>query len=195
MFTGLVESTAQLQQRQPQGNNLLLCFASPIAPELKIGQSIAHNGVCLSVINTTPNTHSVVAVQQTLEQTTLRNLSIGDSVNIERALLWQDRIEGHLVQGHVDTTLLCTALIPQTGSHVLTFALPEQYAANVIEKGSICLDGVSLTAFNLQNNSLSVSIIPHTWENTTLRYVNVGSQVHVEFDMVGKFISAHLQRP
>lgn len=179
---------AQLLRKTPQEDNLHLTFKSPIAHRLQKNQSLAHNGVCLSTHTQTTDTHSVIAIAQTLQTTNISNLKIGDYVNIEPALPATGRWEGHYVQGHVDTILACLARTEQKGSWRFTFELPPKNKAQVIEKGAICLNGVSLTVHDLRKDRFSVSIIPYTYEHTTFSTLQVEDPVNVEFDILGKYI-------
>ena len=188
MFSGLVECTAQLQERTIQEDNVHMRFTSPISRELRVDQSVAHHGVCLSVVAREGDTHSVVAVAQTLKCSNLRQWTVGQRVNLERALRLSDRLEGHCVQGHVDAALPCLEVQARQGSWVLRMGLEKKYAPWLIEKGSICLNGVSLTAYAVRATDFCVSIIPHTWEKTTLCEIKADDLVNVEFDLVGKYI-------
>ena len=188
MFTGIIENTANLINIKEKDNNLDFYFKSNLINELKIDQSVSHNGVCLTVVDISDDLYIVTAIQETLNKSNLRDLAIGDSVNIERSMLLNGRLDGHIVQGHVDQTGVCKSIMDQKGSYLMTF----QYnlSKNItVEKGSICINGISLTVVNSKNSSFSVAVIPYTWENTNLKDVKVGGRVNLEFDILGKYIS------
>lgn len=189
MFTGIIESLGEVQHARRDGDNLLLSVRSPLAPELKIDQSIAHQGVCLTVTDVRDGVHQVVAVRETLLKTNLGSLAAGDPVNLERALTLQQRLDGHLVQGHVDATGTCLEVTPREGSTEFRFGFPPEFAALVIEKGSIALNGISLTAFSVTEQTFSVAVIPYTLTHTTMGQLKTGDLVNLEFDLVGKYIT------
>jgi len=188
VFTGIIENTANLINIKEKDNNLDFYFKSNLINELKIDQSVSHNGVCLTVVDISDDLYIVTAIQETLNKSNLGDLAIGDSVNIERSMLLNGRLDGHIVQGHVDQTGICKSIMDQKGSYLMTF----QYnlSKNItVEKGSICINGISLTVVNSKNSSFSVAVIPYTWENTNLKDVKVGGRVNLEFDILGKYIS------
>ena len=188
MFTGIIEQIAEVSSLKKEGSNVHLSFQSVISSELKIDQSIAHNGVCLTVVDISGDVYTVTAVNETLEKTNLGLLNIGSKVNIERSIKIGDRMDGHIVQGHVDQIGICKEIKKESGSYVLTF---EYKPSNnmTVEKGSVCVNGVSLTVMNSKDNSFSVVIIPYTFEHTNLHMVKVGTAVNIEFDILGKYIS------
>jgi riboflavin synthase len=190
MFTGIIEAVGTIKDREEQDGNQLLTIASPISSQLKTNQSVAHNGACLSVTEVHNEQHTITAVKTTLAHTNLGDLEIGSTINLERSLSLQDRIEGHFVQGHVDDTALCKNIEQDEGSWQFTFQLnrPEQ-AKYLIEKGSIAINGVSLTIATLKDTEFTVAIIPYTYKHTNLKDINEGDEVNVEFDMVGKYIA------
>lgn len=188
MFTGIIETLGRVERVSEGGTNRSFWIQSAITQELKVDQSVAHNGVCLTVEAIEGDQYQVTAVQETLQKTTLSNWQSGTLVNLERSLLPSSRLDGHFVQGHVDTTGVCISITDKMGSWELVFSFPAQYATLVIEKGSICINGISLTAFNVTDATLSAAIIPYTWEHTNLQYLQVGDGVNLEFDMVGKYI-------
>lgn len=188
MFTGIIESLGQVKSIQQEGSNIDFWITSAITPELKIDQSVAHNGVCLTVVEIKGDTYRVTAVAETLAKTNLGDLRGGDAVNIERALRVGDRLDGHFVQGHVDATGVCEAVQELEGSWLYKFSFPTEHAALMIEKGSVCINGVSLTAFDVGNNTFTVTIIPYTHEHTTFQYLQEGSIVNLEFDVLGKYL-------
>jgi riboflavin synthase len=188
MFTGIIEVLGRVDTISTSGTNRTFWIQSPFTNELKVDQSVAHNGVCLTVEAIDGDRYQVTAVQETLDKTALGQWQQGSIVNLERSLLPSSRLDGHFVQGHVDTTGTCQSIIDKTGSWELVFAFPEQHAPLVIEKGSICINGISLTAFNVTTTTLSVAIIPFTWGHTNLQYLKESDRVNLEFDMVGKYI-------
>ena len=189
MFTGLVSHMGTLLERPSVGGNCRLIIASELGDDLRIGESVAHQGVCLSIDAIAAQQHEVVTTPQTLRTTTLGELPLGARLNLERALVVGKRLEGHLVQGHVDGVLRCCAAEKHAGSYSLGFELPARWAKYVIEKGSICLDGVSLTAHDVSASSFYVSLIPQTKEQTSLSTCQVGKRVNVEFDVLGKYVA------
>lgn len=188
MFTGIIEAKGVLRGRIEDAGNLLLTFASDLASELKIDQSVAHNGICLTVVEVDAKQHTVCVVPETIEKTTVAEWSVGDEVNLERCVLLNARLDGHLVQGHVDTKARCIEREDKEGSWLFTFEFDSANAALVIEKGSITLNGTSLTCFNVGSNTFQVAIIPYTYHHTTINKVKVGDAVNVEFDIIGKYL-------
>ena len=189
MFTGIIETTGLVKKISSLGTNLSFWISSGLSVELKVDQSLAHDGVCLTVEDIEGDLHRVTAVQETLQKTALGNWQIGRLINLERAMILGGRLDGHLVQGHVDATGTCIAAENKDGSWLYRFSFPDAFAALVIEKGSICVNGISLTAFNVSKDAFSVAIIPFTYEHTNIRVVVAGSVVNLEYDMLGKFIS------
>jgi riboflavin synthase len=188
MFTGIIETIATIADVATQGTNVHYTIDSQLAGELKIDQSVAHNGVCLTVVAITGHTYKVTAVEETLNKTNLATWKKGDEVNLERALKFGDRLDGHLVQGHVDTTATCIEKQTLDGSWLFRFRFAPQFGALVIEKGSICINGVSLTVFNIGRDECTVTIIPYTYTNTNFHNINEGSIVNIEFDVLGKYL-------
>lgn len=188
MFTGIIETVATVAEVLPDGSNVHLVIASPIAAELKVDQSVAHNGVCLTVVAIDNDRYRVTAVAETLSKTNIGSLRAGDPVNIERALKLGDRLDGHFVQGHVDATAECVERTALSGSWLFRFRFPKEFAPLVIEKGSICINGVSLTAFNAGIDELTVTIIPYTYQHTNFSHIAAGSIVNMEFDVLGKYL-------
>ena len=195
MFTGIIETLGTITNLREDLDNLHITVASSISAELKIDQSVAHNGVCLTVVSMSPGEHIVTAIAETLDKTNLGELKTGDLVNLERCMQMNGRLDGHIVQGHVDQTAICTALVEREGSWEYTFEYDASAGNITVEKGSICVNGISLTVVNSQNNSFSVAIIPYTYEHTNLQTVKPGSTVNLEFDIIGKYVSRLLQRP
>ncbi|MCB9047381.1 MAG: riboflavin synthase [Chitinophagales bacterium] len=189
MFTGIIECLGTVQSvTGGEGTNMDLWVSTPVTGELKIDQSVAHNGVCLTVVDISGDAYKVTAVAETLAKTNLSSLQPGSMVNIERAMKVGDRLDGHFVQGHVDTTGTCEEVQQPDGSWLYTFSFPKEYAALVIEKGSICINGVSLTAFDVTADTLTVTIIPYTYEHTTFQQLKKGDTVNLEFDVLGKYL-------
>lgn len=188
MFTGIIEATGLVKEALPQGSNVDLWIESNITSELKIDQSVAHNGICLTVVEIKGNTYRVTAVDETLRKTNLGSWKAGDMVNLERSLKVGSRLDGHFVQGHVDATATCIEKQTLEGSWLFRFRFPAEYAALVIEKGSICINGVSLTVFNVGKDECTVTIIPYTYEHTNFKTIEEGSLVNIEFDVLGKYL-------
>ena len=188
MFTGIVETLGRITRAEHEGSNVHFTIESTISKALKIDQSVAHNGVCLTVVACDKETHTVTAVAETLLKTNLGTWKVNKVVNLERAMKLGDRLDGHIVQGHVDTTGKCIGKETLEGSHLFNFEFPEKFAALIIEKGSICINGVSLTAFNCGRNNFSVTIIPYTLSHTDFQYLEVNHDVNLEFDLLGKYL-------
>jgi riboflavin synthase len=189
MFTGIIECTGTIKSIETKGSNKTFWVQSPISNELKIDQSVSHNGVCLTVEAIAEDCHQVTAIEETLRKTNLGYWKEGNSVNIERCMLMNGRLDGHIVQGHVDTTALCKEVKILDGSWEYTFQFDEDFAHLVIEKGSISVNGTSLTCFNVEKNLFTVAIIPYTYHHTNINQVEMGTVANIEFDIVGKYIS------
>lgn len=189
MFTGIIEAFAKVNSLRKDGDNIHITFQCPLSSELKIDQSIAHNGVCLTVVSSNKEFYNVTAIKETLDKTNLGQLKVGDLVNIERAMKFGDRLDGHIVQGHVDQTAKCISIKTLEGSWNYTFKYNKNLDNITIEKGSITVNGVSLTVVNSKENEFSVAIIPYTYENTNFKLIEVGQTVNLEFDMIGKYIT------
>lgn len=188
MFTGIIETLGTLTQKVKENDNLHLTVASSITNELKIDQSVAHDGICLTVVAINNNEYTVTAIKETIDKTNLGDWEVGDTLNIERAMKLGDRLDGHLVQGHIDQTAVCTAIEEANGSWYFTFEYDPSLENITIEKGSITINGTSLTVVNSKLNSFSVAIIPYTYENTNFNSFKVGTKVNLEFDVVGKYV-------
>ncbi len=188
MFSGIIKSTGIVRAIQAMGSTKRITIASPLAEELTIDQSIAHDGICLTVIALKDGTYEVEVVQETLSKTTFASLIEGDIVNLEKSITPTTLLDGHLVQGHVDTTIRCLLIEDLEGSWKIKFNLPQEYAGLVIQHGSICLNGVSLTVSNLYPDSFDVAIIPYTFEHTNFKHLVEGNKVNVEFDLIGKYL-------
>ena len=188
MFSGIIENLGEVIALVNEQSNLLLTIKSSFTNELKIDQSIAHNGVCLTVVDIYKETYKVTAIAETLNKTNLITLKIGDSINLERSMKLGDRVDGHIVQGHVDQTAVCKNILEADGSWTFTFEYDASLNNITVEKGSVCVNGVSLTVVNSKINSFSVCIIPYTFENTNFKNIESGSIVNIEFDILGKYI-------
>ena len=189
MFTGIIEDLGVVESLKREDTNLHLTIKSTLASELKIDQSVSHNGVCLTVVDVTPTSYTVTAIKETLDKTTLNSLKIGAIVNLERGLKLGARLDGHMVQGHVDQVGKCTGVEAQNGSWVYNFEYDPSLGNVTIEKGSITVNGVSLTVVNSKDNGFSVAIIPYTYEHTNFHTLEVDSVVNLEFDVIGKYVS------
>jgi len=189
MFTGIIEATGHVKSLETNGSNVSFWISSPISPELKVDQSLSHNGVCLTVEAIEGQLYKVTAIEETLKKTNLGHLQPGNAVNLERCMQLNGRLDGHIVQGHVDGTATCIAVTPKDGSTEFSFRFDEKHAALVIEKGSITLNGISLTIFNVTNNEFTVAIIPYTMEHTNMKELKQGDVVNIEFDMIGKYVN------
>ena len=188
MFTGIIEETAEVVALKKKNGNVHFSLKSRITNELKIDQSIAHNGVCLTVVDIDADVYTVTAINETLQKSNLRYLEVGSKVNLERSIKMGARLDGHMVQGHVDQTAICMQVKEDSGSHICTFKHKDSDNITV-EKGAVCVNGVSLTVINSKDNSFSVAVIPYTFEHTNFHTIKVGTIVNVEFDILGKYIS------
>jgi riboflavin synthase len=188
MFTGIVETAGIIRQVSVDGRNKTFFIESGISNELRPDQSVSHNGACLTVEEVIGNTHRVTAIEETLKKTNLGNWLVGDLVNLERSLKMYSRLDGHLVQGHVDATGKCVKRVEKQGSWEYEFTFPKKFGGLIIEKGSVCVNGISLTSFNVKRKSFTVAIIPYTFEHTNIKSVNEGQAVNIEFDIIGKYI-------
>lgn len=189
MFTGIIEAFGRVESLEKEGDNLHLTLASDLAPELKIDQSLAHNGVCLTVVAVNNTTYTVTAIKETLDKTNLGELNLGALVNLERAMKLGARLDGHLVQGHVDQVGFCTQVEEENGSWRFRFQYDPAAQNLTIEKGSITVNGVSLTVVDARKDEFSVAIIPYTYQHTNFHQISQGTKVNLEFDLVGKYIS------
>jgi riboflavin synthase len=189
MFTGIIESIGTVEDVEQQGTNRIFWLQAPVSHELKIDQSVNHNGVCLTVDALDNNRHRVTAIAETLAKTNLGDWKKGDRINLERCLQVNGRYDGHIVQGHVDCKAACIGKQELEGSWEFRFSIPEQFAALIIEKGSIAVNGTSLTIFNVTRTEFTVAIIPYTYSFTNIGSVEPGTTVNIEFDMIGKYIN------
>jgi len=189
MFTGIVEALGVVKKIEKDQSNLHIFIESPISHTLKIDQSVSHNGICLTVVHTDGDLHQVTAIDETLQKTNLSTLKEGEYVNLERCTAANGRFDGHIVQGHVDQTATCIEKTDQNGSWLFTFQYDPAQNNITVEKGSVTVNGISLTVVNSQKDRFSVAIIPYTIEHTNLKYVEVGSIVNLEFDIIGKYVA------
>ncbi|CAN5292675.1 riboflavin synthase [soil metagenome] len=194
MFTGIVEAVGEITGMKEEGGNIHFSVSAPFIHELKVDQSVAHNGVCLTVTEIYENHYSVTATTETLRKTNLGNLKVGDKVNLERCMKIGDRLDGHIVQGHVDTTAKCIDIKEENGSWIFRFEF-ERNSGLTVSKGSICVNGISLTVVDSIPGVFSVAIIPFTFENTNFSMLKTGQLVNLEFDIVGKYVAAMMSKP
>ena len=189
MFTGIIESLGKIRSIDTNGTNKTFWVESSLTAELKVDQSLSHNGVCLTVEEVKDNLHRVTAIEETLEKTNLGTWLPGDLVNLERCMVMNGRLDGHIVQGHVDATATCLLRTDKDGSWEYRFEFPKKFGHLVIEKGSISLNGISLTIFNVKKSKFDIAIIPYTFEHTNIQSVAPGSLVNLEFDLIGKYVN------
>ena len=188
MFTGIIENLSEIKEIVEEGDNLSISFYSKITDELKIDQSVSHNGICLTVVKIDNNIYNVTAIKETILKSSIKNWKVGDLINIERAMKLGDRLDGHMVQGHVDQIATCKKILEENGSWYFDFEYDKSDNLT-IEKGSIAINGVSLTVVNSNQNTFSVAIIPYTYNHTNFKNISIGDLVNIEFDMIGKYIS------
>jgi riboflavin synthase len=194
MFTGIVEAMGSLVRKEANETNVEFWFTSPFTRELKVDQSLAHNGVCLTVVEILGDQYRVTAIDETLQKTNIGDIVIGQKVNLERCMAANARFDGHIVQGHVDLTGVCTEIKDQNGSWEYRFSYPKSSGHVTVEKGSICVNGTSLTVVDSQDDSFTVCIIPYTYEHTVFHQLKIGDRVNLEFDILGKYIKKLMQR-
>lgn len=188
MFTGIIEKTGIIQEVLSNGTNRTFLVSSPLYSELKVDQSLSHDGVCLTIETLEGGLHRVTAIAETLQKTNLGAWQKGSIVNLERCMQLNGRLDGHFVQGHVDTTAECIDMTDKNGSWEYRFRFPETFTKCIIEKGSITLNGISLTIFNISDSTFTVAIVPYTYEHTSMHKLNIGDKVNIEFDMIGKYV-------
>lgn len=193
MFTGIIEVLGEIKAVEREGSNQHFCVESTIGSELKVDQSVSHNGVCLTVTKVAGKQHWVTAIDETLQKSALGKMRVGDLVNLERCMIANGRFDGHIVQGHVDQTGICTSVKDENGSWLYDFEYDASHGNVTVEKGSICINGVSLTCFQSAHNNFRVAIIPYTYEHTTFKTLQVGDVVNMEFDIVGKYVKRLLR--
>ncbi len=189
MFTGIIETIGTIKDVTINGTNKTFWVAAAVTNELKVDQSVAHNGVCLTVEAINDNVHCLTAIDETLKKTNLHYWQVGTVVNIERCMQMNGRLDGHIVQGHVDSIAVCKKIIEKNGSWEYDFEIDVKFAKLIIEKGSIAVNGISLTLFNVTNNGFTVGIIPYTYNHTNMQYVQVNDTVNIEFDIIGKYVA------
>lgn len=194
MFTGIIEAMGQVIGQTQQGQNLHLHIQCKFAKDLKVDQSLAHNGVCLTVTECDADSYKVTAIHETLVKTNLGSIALGDSINLERCMTFNGRLDGHIVQGHVDTTAKFLSIVDEDGSWRLRFEHADNPMFVTVEKGSICVNGISLTVVNSTKTTFDVAVIPYTWENTNLKNLVVGNDVNLEFDILGKYVAKLMLR-
>jgi len=194
MFTGIIESLGIVKNIVKEGDNIHISIESDFTSELKIDQSVAHDGVCLTTVNINGNEYTVTAIKETLDKSNLKHIKVGDKINLERAMILGARLDGHIVQGHVDQTAVCTNVIEEDGSWVFSFEYDSSLNNITIEKGSITVNGTSLTVVNSKDNSFSVAIIPYTYEFTNFHTFKKGTVVNLEFDVIGKYVAKLLNK-
>ena len=193
MFTGIIESIAVVEKVDKKGKNIELKLSSSLSSKLRVDESLSHNGVCLTVTSCDENFYCVTIIDESLKKSTFSNIKVGSEVNLERSLVINGRLDGHIVQGHVDDIGMCIKKVDQENSWLYTFEFSEKYSNLIIEKGSICVNGVSLTCFDVSDNKFTVAIIPHTYENTNFKFLKEGEAVNLEFDILGKYIKKILK--
>ena len=193
MFTGIIESVAVVEKVEKKGKNIELKLSSNLSSKLRVDESLSHNGVCLTITSCDENFYCVTIVDESLKKSTFSNIKVGSEVNLERSLVINGRLDGHIVQGHVDDIGMCIKKVDQENSWLYTFEFSEKYSNLIIEKGSICVNGVSLTCFDVSDNKFTVAIIPHTYENTNFKFLKEGEAVNLEFDILGKYIKKILK--
>ena len=193
MFTGIIESVAIVEKLEKKGKNIELKLSSNLSSKLRVDESLSHNGVCLTVTSCDENFYCVTIVDESLKKSNFSTIEVGSQVNLERSLVINGRLDGHIVQGHVDDIGMCIKKVDQENSWLYTFEFSEKYSNLIIEKGSICVNGVSLTCFDVSDNKFTVAIIPHTYENTNFKFLKEGEAVNLEFDILGKYIKKILK--
>ena len=193
MFTGIIETLGKIQKIERENSNVHFTVASSLSHELKIDQSVAHNGVCLTVVEMPEGAHVVTAIEETLKKSNLNDWKVGTLVNIERCMQMNGRLDGHIVQGHVDATAKCIDIKDENGSWEFRFEYPKAYQHLIVDKGSVCINGTSLTVVNPKENQFSVAIIPFTFEHTNFQSLQVGDAINIEFDLVGKYLARYIE--
>ena len=195
MFTGIIEATGRVENIEKEGTNILFTMSCPFTKELKIDQSVSHDGCCLTVYDIDNQQYKIAAIHETLEKTNLGNWEIGTEVNLERCVLMNGRLDGHIVQGHVDQTGVVKSIENKNGSHLITIEHSEKDGFVTVPQGSIAVNGISLTVAYSGEGEFSVAIIPYTWEHTNLKHLSAGDRVNLEFDVIGKYMAKLIRRP
>ena len=195
MFTGIIEAIGRVENIEKEGTNILFTMSCPFTKELKIDQSVSHDGCCLTVYDIENQQYKIAAIHETLEKTNLGNWKIGTEVNLERCVLMNGRLDGHIVQGHVDQTGVVKSIENKNGSHLITIEHSEKDGFVTVPQGSIAVNGISLTVAYSGEGEFSVAIIPYTWEHTNLKHLSAGDRVNLEFDVIGKYIAKLIRRP
>ncbi len=191
MFTGIIEALGKVENIIEEDNNLKITVSAPFLHELKIDQSVAHNGICLTVNDIYSNTYEVIAIAETIRKSNIKNWNIDTFINLERCLIFNGRIDGHLVQGHVDSVAKCIDIQDHKGSWEYLFEIDSKFAPLLVDKGSVCVNGISLTVFDPSFQTFKVAIIPYTFEHTNFQFLNIGDLVNIEFDIIGKYFSRY----
>jgi riboflavin synthase len=194
MFTGIIEELGIVAQLENEGDNLHITIEADMAKELQVDQSVSHNGVCLTVVKQSESSYTVTAIQETLDKSNFGEFEVGDQVNLERAMILNERLDGHIVQGHVDQTAICTSVDEKDGSWMYSFSYNSSEGNVTVEKGSVCVNGVSLTVVNSELTGFDVAIIPFTHEHTNFNQIEAGTKVNLEFDIIGKYVARWMQR-
>ena len=195
MFTGIIEQLGTIKKVIKEKGNIHLTIDAKFTPELRIDQSVAHNGVCLTIISIKEYEYTVTAIKETLEKTNISSLVPGNKINLERCMKIGDRLDGHIVQGHIDTTAICKDIIEANGSWIFKFEYKKNDSSEItVEKGSITVNGISLTVVESKDFSFSVCIIPYTYENTSFKYLKIGDTVNIEFDVIGKYVAKMMKK-
>jgi riboflavin synthase len=188
MFTGIIETTGKIISRQQEGSNIHFTIASGISDELKTDQSVSHDGICLTVVKAASGAHTVTAIEETLERSNLKYRKVGDQMNLERSMLLNGRLDGHLVQGHVDEIVFCKNIEEKDGSWIITFKVSKERSHLLVSKGSVSINGVSLTVVRPKRKEFSVAIIPYTYDHTNFHHLRSGDAVNIEYDIIGKYV-------
>lgn len=194
MFTGIIEAPGKIISIQEAGGNRRFTIESPISAEMKIDQSVSHDGVCLTVVRAEGNRHEVIAVEETLKRSNLGSRKVDDLLNLERSMMMNGRIDGHIVQGHVDDVAICSKIKSHEGSWLFEFRYDKKYARLLVDKGSVCINGVSLTVIKPSRKKFLIAVIPFTFENTNFNLLKEGNEVNIEFDIIGKYVSRMLKK-
>jgi len=194
MFTGIIETIGTVESLDNEGNNINLLVSSSISKDLEVDQSVSHDGVCLTITNKSNKSHNVTIVNQTIQKSKFSDLRIGSELNLERSMKINGRIDGHIVQGHVDDVGKCVNIEDESNSWIFTFQISDKFSKYLVEKGSISINGVSLTCFNIKDKFFSVAIIPHTYQNTNFNKIKINDFVNIEFDIIGKYVDRIIKK-